>query len=216
MNISQNQKLPFWNTLREQLDMIKFEQPSQQIVFQEYVDLVLALAGRLKALDEQLLGAEAQAEFAPTITALMALRGIDRLAATIVAAEIGDLRRFQRAPQLWAYVGLNPREHSSGPHHVRGPITKTGNGHVRRILVEAAWTYRFPARKTRHIQRRAEQAPQVVQEIAWAAQKRLCARFRALNTRGKLPVKIATALARELTGFIWAIGQALPPLPAKA
>jgi len=91
-----------------------------------------------------------------------------------------------------------------------------GAAHVRRILVEAAWTYRFPARKTRLIQRRAERAPQEVQEIAWAAQKRLCARYRALSARGKLPVKIATALARELTGFIWAIGQVLPPLPAKA
>jgi transposase len=197
------------------LETIKFDRPVQQIVFQEYVDLVLAMGVRVKALDTQILAAEPQAEFAPTITALMALRGIDRLAATIVAAEIGELRRFPKAPNLWSFVGLNPSEHSSGPHHVRGAITKAGNGHVRRILLEAAWTYRFPARKTRIIQRRAEQAPQAVQDIAWAAQKRLCARYRALTKRGMLPVKIATALARELTGFIWAIGQTLPPLAPK-
>ena len=146
----------------------------------------------------------------------MALRGVSLLTATTVVAEIGDLRRFASAPQLMAYLGVVPSEHSSGGNKSRGGITKTGNGHVRRVLVEAAWTYRHPARKTTVLQRRAKRAPEVVQEIAWKAQKRMCGRYRLLEARGKLKVQVTTAIARELTGFIWAIGQALPSPVANA
>ncbi len=146
----------------------------------------------------------------------MALRGVSLLAATTIVAEIGDLRRFPSAPQLMAYLGVVPSEHSSGGSKSRGGITKTGNGHVRRVLVEAAWTYRHQARKTAHLQRRAERATVEVQEIAWKAQVRLCARFRVLNGRGKLKVQTCTAVARELAGFVWAIGQALPAPATKA
>jgi transposase len=198
------------------LEQVKFDRPVQQIVFQEYVDLVQALGKRVKALDDQIPEPALHSEFTTMITGIMALRGIDRLAATTLAAEIGDLRRFPTAPQLWSYLGMTPREHSSGPNRSRGGITKAGNSHARRILVEAAWCYRFPARKTAHLQRRAEKAPEAVQAIAWLAQKRLCARFRALSNRGKLATKVATAVARELAGFIWAIGQAIPPLQPSA
>jgi len=146
----------------------------------------------------------------------MALRGVSLLTATTIVAEIGDLRRFASAPQLMAYLGVVPSEHSSGGTKSRGGITKTGNGHVRRVLVEAAWTYRHPARKTTVLQRRAERTPEVVQEIAWKAQKRMCGRYRLLESRGKLKVQVTTAIARELAGFIWAIGQALPPPAANA
>jgi transposase len=185
------------------LETVKFEHPVQQIVFQEYVDTVKALTKRVDGLDDQIGTAAAASVFWPVIEGLMALRGISLLAATIVVAEIGDLRRFASAPQLMAYLGVVPSEYSSGP-------TKTGNGHVRRVLVEAAWTYRFPARKTAHLQRRAEHAPEHIQEIAWDAQKRLCGRYRLLEAKGKLKQKVCTAIARELAGFIWAIGQALP------
>ncbi len=104
-----------------------------------------------------------------------------------------------------AYLGLVPSEHSSGKSTRRGSITKTGNGHVRRVLIEAAWCYRFPARKTAHIQRRAELTSEAVQTIAWKAQKRLCGRYQRLMDRGLLKVKVCTAIARELVGFIWAI-----------
>jgi len=192
------------------LETVKFEHPVQQIVFQEYVDTVKALTKRVDGLDDQIGTAAAASVFWPVIEGLMALRGISLLAATIVVAEIGDLRRFASAPQLMAYLGVVPSEYSSGPTKVRGAITKTGNGHVRRVLVEAAWTYRFPARKTAHLQRRAEHAPEHIQEIAWDAQKRLCGRYRLLEAKGKLKQKVCTAIARELAGFIWAIGQALP------
>jgi transposase len=145
----------------------------------------------------------------------MALRGVKLITATTIVTEIGDLKRFATAPQLMAYLGVVPSEHSSGESKSRGGITKTGNGHVRRVLVEAAWQYRYPARKTAVLQRRAERASEQVQEIAWKAQKRLCARYRLLEARGKLKVQVCIAIARELAGFIWAIGQALPQPAAR-
>lgn len=192
------------------LEEMKFTQPVQQIVFQEYVDTVKALSKRVGALDEQLAAAASESAFWPVIEALMALRGVNLLTASTIVAEIGDLKRFVSAPQLMAYLGLVPSEHSSGATKTRGAITKTGNGHVRRVLVEAAWTYRHPARKTTVLQRRAERTSEAIQQIAWDAQKRLCGRYRRMETKGKLKVQTCTAVARELAGFIWAIGQALP------
>ena len=198
------------------LEGVKFEQATQQIVFQEYVDTVVALSKRLDGLDGHFQRAAGESVFWPVIEALMALRGVNLLTAATIVAEIGELKRFASAPQLMAYLGVVPSEHSSGPKQTRGGITKTGNGHVRRVLVEAAWTYRHPARKTAVLQRRAERTSEVVQEIAWKAQKRLCARYRTLEARGKLKVQACTAIARELAGFIWAIGQVMPQPAAKA
>lgn len=192
------------------LQAVKLAQPVQQIVLQEYVDTVSALSQRVAAFDEQVQTAARESVFWPVIEALMALRGVNLLTATTIVAEIGDLQRFASAPQLMAYLGLVPSEHSSGPKQTRGGITKTGNGHVRRVLVEAAWTYRHPARKTAVLQRRAEPTSQAVQDIAWNAQKRLCSRYRLMQGKGKLKVQACTAVARELAGFIWAIGQAMP------
>jgi transposase len=197
------------------LEAMKFHHPVQQIVFQEYVDTVKAMTQRVAGLDKQVESASAESVFWPVIEGLMALRGVSLLTATTIVAEIGDLKRFASAPQLMAYLGVVPSEHSSGATKSRGGITKTGNGHVRRVLVEAAWTYRHPARKTAVLQRRAERTPEAVQEIAWKAQKRLCSRYWLLQDRGKLKVQVCTAIARELAGFIWAIGQAVPQ-PAKA
>ncbi len=191
------------------MEGVKFEHPVQQMVFQEYVDTVKAMTKRVGGLDDQIEKAAVKSVFWPVIEGLMALRGVNLLTATTVVAEIGDLRRFTGAPQLMAYLGIVPSEHSSGGTTSRGGITKTGNGHVRRVLVEAAWTYRFPARKTACLQRRAERTPGAVQEIAWNAQKRLCGRYRLLEGKGKPKVKVCTAIARELAGFIWAIGQAV-------
>lgn len=198
------------------MEEVGFEQPVQQIVFQEYVDSVRAITRRIAALDEQMESAARESVFWPVIEGLMALRGVKLITATTIVAEIGDLRRFANAPQLMAYLGVVPSEHSSGESRVRGSITKTGNGHVRRVLVEAAWQYRYPARKTAVLQRRAERASEQVQEIAWKAQKRLCARYRLLEARGKLKVQVCIAIARELAGFIWAIGQTLPQPAARA
>lgn len=193
------------------LETLKFEQPVQQVVFQEYVDAVLAGQRRVRGLERMLEQAAQASAVWPVIEALMALRGVNLLTAMTVVAEIGDLTRFANAPQLMAYLGLVPSEHSSGASVRRGGITKTGNSHVRRVLIESAWTYRHGARKTAVLQRRAERTPQAVQEIAWAVQKRLCQRYRLLSAKGKLQVQVCTAVARELAGFIWAIGQVARP-----
>jgi transposase len=198
------------------LETLKFDQPVQQIVFQEYVDMILAMIKRVAALDGQVETAGTESVFAPMIEGYMALRGVNRLTATTIVAEIGDFRRFPTAPGLMKYLGVVPSEHSSGQTKSRGGITKTGNGHVRRVLVEAAWTYRHPARKSPLLQRRAEGTSEAVQAIAWAAQKRLCARYRKFEARGKKKVQICTAIARELAGFIWAISKVLPQPAAKA
>jgi len=192
------------------LETVKFEQPVQQIVLQEYIDAVHSCGQRVRGLDEQLERVARESVFWVVIEALMALRGVNLLGATSIVAEIGDLHRFASAPQLMAYLGLVPSEHSSGPKQIRGGITKTGNGHVRRLLVEAAWTYRHPARKSAPLQRRAERTAEPIQDIAWKAQKRLCQRYRHLSNRGKRSVQVCTAVARELAGFIWAVGQAVP------
>ena len=183
-------------------ETIKFTQPVQQIVYQEYIDTVKAMGVRIASLDNQIESSARESTFWHTIESLMALRGVNLLTAVVIVAEIGDLKRFTSAPQLMAYLGLVPSEYSSGAKIRRGGITKTGNSHVRRVLVESAWTYRFAARKTKHLERRAEVTPEAVQEISWAAQKRLCGRYQALNTRGKLKVQVCTAVARELAGFI--------------
>lgn len=190
-------------------ESVKFEQPAQQIVFQEYIDTILASIKRVQGIDGHIERTAQASELWPTIEALMALRGVSLLTAATIMAEIGDLTRFATAPQLMAYLGLVPSESSSGSTRCRGGITKTGNSHVRRVLVEASWTYRHPARKTATLQRRAEKTSVDVQEIAWKAQQRLCGRYWALDARGKLKVQVCTAIARELAGFIWAIGQAM-------
>jgi transposase len=192
------------------LETVKFDQPVQQIVLQEYIDTVKECSKRVANMDRQIEQAAQASQTWPVIEALMALRGVNLLTAVTVVAEVGDLRRFNNAPQLMAYLGLVPSEHSSGGSVRRGHITKTGNSHVRRVLVESAWTYRYAARKTANIQRRAEKTSAEVQEIAWEAQKRLCGRYQALGNRGKLKVQVCTAIARELAGFIWAVGQVVP------
>ena len=187
------------------LERVKFDVPFQQIVLEEYVDAVKQAQIRVAGLEQQMRRALADWSLAPVVEALMALRGVKLITAMTVVAELGDISRFDSPRQLMAYLGLVPSEYSSGKSRRRGGITKTGNGHVRRVLVEAAWCYRFQARKTAHLQRRAEKASEAVQAIAWEAQKRLCGRYRHLMRKGKLKVQVCTAIARELAGFIWAI-----------
>ena len=149
------------------------------------------------------------AKLAEVVAALQAMQGIDLIAAVGVLAEIGDLSRFQNPRELMGYLGLVPSESSTGDKVKRGGITKAGNGRARRILVEAAWSYRYPPRVSREKQRKVEAAPRRVREIAWKAQTRLCGRFRSLERKGKRRTVVATAIARELSAFIWAINREL-------
>ena len=187
------------------LEEQRFDHPVQQVVFQEYVDTVLEAQRRVAGLEEQMRAGLQGWSLRPVAEALMALRGVDVVTAMTVLAELGDLTRFASPRELMSFLGLVPSEHSSGGRRRRGGITKTGNGHVRRVLVEAAWSYRFPARKTAHLRRKAQAAPPAVQAIAWAAQKRLCARYWRLYHAGKAKCQVTTAVARELVGFIWAV-----------
>jgi transposase len=138
---------------------------------------------------------------------LQALRGINLVAAATFVSEVGDLTRFENPRQLRAYLGLVPSERSTGDTVRRGSITKAGNGRVRHILVESAWTYRHPAKTGTKKLYKLEKVSPKVREIAWKAQARLTARYRALSAKGKKTTTVCTAIARELVGFMWSIGR---------
>ncbi|HEX9758123.1 MAG TPA: IS110 family transposase [Nitrospiria bacterium] len=192
------------------LSDIKMPHPAQQITLQEYIHAVEECTQRVERLTEQIHKLLLQWRMAPVVEALQALRGVAPIVAATTVAEIGDLGRFQTPRQIMAYLGLVPSEHSSGNCTRRGGITKTGNGHVRRVLIEAAHAYGYPARVSRHLLKRQEGLPQPIREIAWKAQIRLCGRFRRLMAKGKSRNTVVAAIARELSGFIWAIANQVP------
>ena len=199
------------------LESLKFVHDWQQVVLQEYIDAVKAASRRVADLTAQLGRVLPQWSLAPVVDSLVALRGIDKLAAMVLLAELGDLRRFDSPRQLMAYLGLVPNEHTSGPRRRQGGITLTGNRHARRMLVESAWSYRFPARQTMHLKRKARNASDEARAIAWRAQKRLCGRYRTLTQAGKNTKLVCVAVARELVGFIWdLVCRAMDRLPARA
>lgn len=185
----------------------KFDQPSQQDVMNDYREAVELATARVGRLTQQLRERAATWDQAPLVTALQALRGVEMVSAVTLVAEIGDFRRFSNASELMAFVGLVPSEHSSGESRRQGPITRTGNTHVRRILIESAWHYRRPARMSKVIRQRNDLVSAPVRTIAWKAQHRLYKRMHRLMGRGKPACKAATAVARELAGFVWAIAR---------
>lgn len=187
--------------------------PAQQIALQEYIHSVEENTERIDRLTEQILKLLPTWRLAPVVSALQALRGVAPIVASTMVVEVGDIRRFENPRQLMAYLGLVPSENSSGQTTRRGGITKTGNGHARRVLIEAAQTYCFPARVSRPLRKRQEGLPRKIKEISWKAQLRLCERFKKLMARGKHRNRIITAIARELSGFIWAIAKEVP-MPA--
>ena len=187
------------------LQELKFAHDWQQVVLQEYINAVKAATGRVADMMKQMERVLPQWRLAPVVDALTALRGIDKLSAMILLAELGDISRFDSPRQLMAFLGLVPSEHSSGGRRRQGAITLTGNSHARRTLVESAWSYRFPARQTAHLRRKAAKAPEEAKAIGWRAQKRLCGRYRTLTQAGKNTKLVCVAIARELVGFVWDI-----------
>lgn len=181
--------------------------PAQQIVFQEYVRAVSEQQDRLQRLEAE-LREQAQAwRLYPVVHALQALRGVQFTVAVILIAELGDLTRFDNPRQLMSYLGLTPSEYSSGERRRQGTITKAGNTFARRALIEGAWSYRYPAKVSRHLQLRLEELPKAIQDISWKAQVRLCKRFRQLTARGKHANQVVVAVAREMAAFVWAIAR---------
>ena len=189
----------------------KFDYVEQRFIFEEMMLAIRQAQERLTRLEEAIRDAVADWSLAKVVTALMAMRGMDLISAATFLAEIGDLSRFQTPHQLMAYLGLVPSEESTGDTIKRGPITKAGNRRARRMLLECAWSYQHPARVGRTKQPKVDAAPPAVREIAWKAQCRLNRRYRALTRRGKLKTVAITAVARELAGFIWAIGREVTP-----
>jgi len=185
----------------------KFEHAEQRIAFEEMLLAVRQAQERIARLEQAIRTAVADWSLAVVVEALIAMRGIDMITATALLAEIGDLSRFRTPRELMAYLGLVPSEHSTGDKVQRGSITKAGNRRARRLLVESAWAYRHPPRVGKDKQAKVAAAPRAVREIAWKAQHRLYARYRALIRKGKLKTVVVTAMARELAAFIWAINR---------
>jgi transposase len=201
-----------WSVAHERyLATISFPHPAQEIAFAEYRQAVGDDEARVQRLTQALRQQVEDWRMQPLVSGIMTLRGLDLIAASTIVAELGDLRRFAHPRELMGYVGLVPSEHSTGTKRRQGAITKTGNGHVRRVLIEAAWNYRYPARLSRCQQLRQEAQPAVVREIPWRAQLRLAQRYRRLAARGLHYNKLCVAIARELVGFIWDIGRHLSP-----
>ena len=197
-----------WNrTYFYWLGFVVMEHPAQKIALQEYINAVHECTERVKRLSEQIRLAVEEWRMAPMVKSLQSLRGVSLIAATITVAELGDISRFQHPKELMAYLGLVPSEHSSGESIKRGHITKTGNSHARRILVESAWTYKHHARVTLPLIKRQQGLPQSICQISWKAQLRLCARYRRLMARKKPMQVVVIAIARELAAFMWAIAQ---------
>jgi transposase len=189
--------------------------PAQQIVFQEYVRTITERTELLQRLEAELLAQAKPWRLYPVVEALQALRGVQFTVAITTIAELGDLTRFDNPRQLMGYLGLTPSEYTSGDRRRLGGITKAGNGHARRVLIEAAKAYRHRAKVSEQIQARQQHLPTSIRDIAWRAQVRLCGRYRKLRARGKHPNTIAAAVARELAAFMWAVARTQPASAAQ-
>jgi len=187
---------------------VHFEQLAQEIALSDYVHQVEHLVARIERLDQAVLEAARSVppQMRAVIESLQALRGVAQVTAVTIVAELGEISRFAKARQLMGYSGLVPSEYSSGERERRGAITKTGNAHLRRVIVEAAWAYQFRPWLGGYLMKRQVGLSEDVKEIAWKAQHRLHARYRKLLAQGKNKPQIVTAVGRELLGFIWAIG----------
>lgn len=191
------------------LETVTLPHPAQQVVFGEYRLAIEQLQQRIERLNAEIAEAAATSPHAPLIAAVQSLRGVGLVTAATLVAEVGDLTRFHTPRELMAYAGVVPSEYSTGARQRRGGITKTGNAHVRFVLVEAAWHYRHRPGVWGALRQRQRGQPARIKAIAWQAQDRLHRRYRRLVRRGKRPQQTVVAVARELLGFIWAIAQAL-------
>ena len=201
-----------WTAAHERyLATVTFAHRAQDIAFVEYRQAISQAQARVERLSQALAQELEHWRMRPLVQALMTLRGVDQLVAITLVVELGELKRFAHPRELMGYLGLVPSEHTSGEKRRLGAITKTGNGHARRVLIEAAWNYRYPPRITTPLQKRQEKQPSEVRTIAWRAQLSLNHRYRTLTARGLQHNKICVAIARELAGFIWSIGQQISP-----
>ena len=190
----------FWQWVRTQT----WTQEAAALTCQQYVRRVEEAIARLRAVETDVLMMAATPAVQARVAPLRCYRGVDTISALTCVLELGDARRFRTARQVMAYTGLVPSEHSSGGSRRQGHVTKAGNAHLRRVLVEAAWHYRRPPLVSAALRQRQVGQPEAVIQHAWTAQHRLHRRYRRLVMRGKRPVVAATAVARELVAFVWA------------
>ncbi|MCQ4365838.1 IS110 family transposase [Mycobacterium gordonae] len=205
------EKVKTWTTKYEEwLDTVRFAQECQQITFQEYRQSIQETKQRLARYEKEIEQQATISSQAPLIQALQALRGIKVLTATTIAVELGDISgRFGHPSYLMSYAGLVPRERSTGGSRWQGGLTKAGNTHVRRVLVESAWSYRYTPGVRKALRERTAGLPPAIQAISWEAQTRLHKKYKTMMRQGKHKGVIAAAIARELLGFVWAIAQEL-------
>jgi transposase len=187
------------------MDRIQFSQEYERAVFEEYRSQILAMEARLKRLDQQVEEAAESPRYQTAVSKLRAFKGIDYIIALAVVCEIGDFQRFGSAKAFMAYLGFVPSENSSGPKRHQGGITKAGNGHLRKLLIEGAWHYTRNARSGKRLERRRRDCPPDVVAIADQALFRLHKKYVRLLFKGKHKNTAVTAVARELAGFIWAV-----------
>ena len=192
---------------RRWLSKYSFESPWRQLAFDEHRRTIEDRLAQCERLESALREAVTEWRLYPVVEALQAMRGIQFITAVGLISELGDLTRFEHPRQLMAWFGITPSEHSSGGSRHQGSITKTGNSYARKLLVEAAWSYRHPARISPAIQKRQEKLSKPIIDRAWDAQIRLCKRYRKLQANGKHVNITIVAVARELAGFIWDIGR---------
>lgn len=191
---------------RTWLNTLTFEKTSLRIVFQEYLHSIYEVEERMKRIEAQIHEEAVESEHAPVIQALQTLRGIAEITAVTLVAEVGQFSRFSNPRQLMSYAGLVPKEYSSGSNRWQGSITKVGNSHIRRALVEVSWSYRHRPSLKGELKKRQIGQPLEAQRIAWKAQHRLNLKYNRITARGKAGKFAVVAVARELLGFIWAIG----------
>ena len=183
-----------------------FEHPAHHLLLQDLLLATKHAEERLERTGSTIVEFLPKWSLAPVVDALLALRGVSLVTAAIIMAETGDLCRFESPRQLMGYLGLVPGESSTDEHVRRLGITKAGNGRVRRSLIESAWSYRHLPRTGKEKHYHVERLSPGVRDIAVKAQSRLCGRYRALSGKGKNLNVAVTAIARELAGFVWAIG----------
>jgi transposase len=201
---------------RRWLAGLRFEHPAQRVVLREQLAAIGEAERRRDRLEAQLREPVPGWSLAPVVAASQAMRGVALPSAAVLAAEVGDFRRFATPRQLMAWLGLVPSERSSGAKVERGGLTQAGNGRARRVPVEGAWSYRFPARVTGELQARLEGVPEAVRTMAWKAQLRLCARYRRLVAAGRNANLVTAAVARAMAAFAWAIACRVQPAGAAA
>lgn len=184
-----------------------FQHEAQRRVYEDYLCAVEEAVQRTDRLTRSIAQLVETWALKPLVVALQAFRGISLISAVTLVAEVGDFRRFATAPAFMSFTGLVPSEHSSGNERQRGAITRCGNAHLRRALVESAWAYRYLPCVTKQLRPRLTQASEAVQRTSWKAQHRLCHRYRRLAAAGKPKNKVVVGIARELAGFVWSVAR---------